>query len=52
VSGEPEYCTEGNVPPDTAEYVFRPVTRMINNDAGGGVPVIETVYTQIWISQP
>lgn len=41
-----------DVPADTDEYVYRPVTRMILGDAGEGAPVVESVMTQIWISQP
>lgn len=39
-----------DVPADTDEYIYRPVTRLIANGDSG--PVIETVYQQIWISQP
>lgn len=39
-------------PSDTAEYVYRPVTKSVEGGTAEGVPVIESVMTQIWISQP
>jgi hypothetical protein len=42
--------TEPAVPPDTDEYIYRPVTRV--NIQPSGEPVVETVMTQIRITQP
>jgi hypothetical protein len=42
--------TPDDVPADTDRYVYRYVTKPVVNDSG--VPVIESVLTQIWISQP
>lgn len=39
-----------DTPPDTDEYIYRPVTRLVANGDSG--PVVETVETQIWITQP
>jgi len=43
--------TPEDVPPDTDEYVYRYVTTF-HEDAGMGVPVVDSELRQIWISQP
>jgi hypothetical protein len=43
--------TSPDVPPDTVEYVYRYVTTF-HEDAGMGVPVVDSELTQILIEQP
>jgi hypothetical protein len=40
-----------DIPPNTDLYIYRPVTDF-HEDAGMGVPVVDSEYKQIWISQP
>jgi hypothetical protein len=42
--------TTPDVPADTDQYIYRPVTKV--NIQSNGEPVVETVLTQIWITQP
>jgi hypothetical protein len=45
-----EYTPE-DVPADTDEYVYRPVTSF-RGDQGTAIPTVVTELRQIWISQP